>query len=251
MSRSLLGLVALVVLAVASMVLYAAAGRRSDRDAERRGTQFLLGAGNFLVHWLMWLLTPLDRLALRLGLTPDLFNLAGLLAGAASGWLIASGRLAPGGWAIAVGGLCDVMDGRVARARGIASEYGKFIDATLDRFVESFVLLGFVVYLEPFSLGPLAAATALSGSLLVSYSRARGETVGVLCREGLMQRAERLVLLALVCLADAPLSAAAGARRGSAAFFVVCALAVLTLLTAVRRTLWIARRLRAKERGEG
>jgi CDP-diacylglycerol--glycerol-3-phosphate 3-phosphatidyltransferase len=239
----LLVLGGLLAAAVLSMLVYTRAGRRRDADAVVRGSQFLSGAGDFLVHWFLWLLWPLDRAAARFGLGPGFFNLAGLACGALSGGAIATGCLEWGGVAIAAGGVCDLMDGRVARARGVASDYGKFIDATLDRFVEAFVLLGFVVFLAPFRFGPLLAAAALAGSLLVSYARARGETVGVLCREGLMQRAERLVLATLACLGDGPVTGLFGLARGTLALWVVGLIAVATLLTAAHRTLWIARRV--------
>jgi CDP-diacylglycerol--glycerol-3-phosphate 3-phosphatidyltransferase len=232
-------------LALASMAAYAAFGARRDPDAERKGSQFLLGLGDFLVHWLMWLLGPAERASLRLGLTPDFFNFAGLALGAASGLLIAAGRLELGGWAIALGGVADIMDGRIARARKLASPYGTFIDSTLDRFVEVFALLGFVYHLRSFAAGPPLAAAALAGSLLVSYTRARGESLGVTCKEGLMQRAERLVLLFLVCLLDGALARRFAWPPGTAAVWVLGLIAAGTFFTAAHRTVWISRRLRA------
>jgi CDP-diacylglycerol--glycerol-3-phosphate 3-phosphatidyltransferase len=249
MSASLAVLAGLLALVLASMGAYALVGARRDADAVRKGSQFLLGIGDFLVHWLMWLLAPLEAASLRLGLSPDFFNFAGLALGMASGLLIATGRLEPGGWAIALGGVADIMDGRIARARGVVSSYGTFIDSTLDRFVEVFALLGFVYYLRALDTGPLLASAALAGSLLVSYTRARGESVGVLCKEGLMQRAERLVLLFLVCLLDGPLAARFGWPPGTAAVWVLGLIAVGTFFTAAHRTVWIARRLRANARG--
>jgi phosphatidylglycerophosphate synthase len=235
----------ILVLALLSMAAYALTGRRRDADAERKGSVFLLGLGNFLVHWFMWVLQPLERLCLRLGLTPDFFNFAGLLFGLLAGGLIGSGRLELGGWAIALGGICDIMDGRIARALKLASPYGAFIDSTLDRFVEVFVFLGFVFYLRGFEYGPLLAAAAITGSLLVSYARARGESVGVLCKEGLMQRAERLVLTLLVCLCDPALCARMGWQPGSAVMGVLGLITLGTFFTAAHRTLWISQRLRA------
>jgi CDP-diacylglycerol--glycerol-3-phosphate 3-phosphatidyltransferase len=244
---SLLVLAALGAAAFVSMLVYAARGPGEDKDAKTRGTQFLMGGGNFLVHWFLWALAPLDRLAAALRLTPDFFNFSGLCFGALAGVAIGAGQLEWGGWAIALGGVSDIMDGRVARARGLSSDYGKFIDATLDRFVESFALLGFVFFLRGFAYGPLLAAAALAGSLLVPYARARGESVGILCKEGLMQRAERLVLLCLVCLADGALTRALGRPPGSAALLVLALIAVGTLATAAHRTLWIAARLRERD----
>lgn len=247
MSASVAVLLGFLVATAGSMAAYALFGAR-DADAERKGSRFLLGLGDFLVHWLMWVLGPAERASLRLGLTPDFFNFAGLGLGALSGLLIAAGRLELGGWAIALGGVADIMDGRIARGRGLVSTYGTFIDSTLDRFVEVFALLGFVYALRAFPAGPLLAAAAMAGSLLVSYTRARGESVGVMCKEGLMQRAERLVLLFLVCLLDAPLAARFGWPRGTAALWVLALIAAGTLFTAAHRTVWIARRLRAGTR---
>jgi CDP-diacylglycerol---glycerol-3-phosphate 3-phosphatidyltransferase len=234
-----------LAVALASMLVYAVLGRRPDPDAAGKGSTFLLGVGDFLVHWLMWALGPAERLFLRWGLSPDVFNFLGLGFGVLSGLLIGSGRLELGGWAIALGGIADIFDGRIARARGLSSEYGKFIDSTLDRFVEVFAFLGFVHFLWPHPLGPLSAAAAIAGSLLVSYTRARGESVGVLCKEGLMQRGERLVLTILACMVDPPVTSRLGWAPGTTVVWVLGVIALGTFATAVQRTVWISRRLRA------
>jgi CDP-diacylglycerol---glycerol-3-phosphate 3-phosphatidyltransferase len=250
-SASSLGRLALVSalgLAAASMLVYALRGGETDADARRKGATFFLGAGDFLLHWFMWLLFPLERLALRLHLRPDFFNFAGLALGALSGALIAFGRLELGGVGILLGGVCDILDGRLARRMNVDSPYGKFIDSTLDRFVEVFALLGFVFYLRAFPYGALLASAALSGSLLVSYARARGEVVGVLCREGLMQRGERVALLCLACFVDRPLSARLGRPEGFLSLWVLGVIAAASLGTAAYRTAWIARRLREERR---
>ena len=228
------------------MAIYATLGGRPDPDAHRKGAQFLLGAGDFLVHWLMWLLSPAERLFLRLGLRPDVFNFAGLAAGLLSGLLIAGGHLAAGGVAIAAGGICDVLDGRLARALDRDSAYGKFIDSTLDRFVEVFAMLGFIVYLRGWSAGPFLVAAALGGSLLVSYTRARGESLGVTCKEGLMQRGERVVLTCAACLLDGPVTGLLALPPGTTIAWVMGLIAFGTFLTAVHRTYWISKRLRTR-----
>jgi CDP-diacylglycerol--glycerol-3-phosphate 3-phosphatidyltransferase len=232
--------------ALVSTFVFAATGARRDPDAERRGSRFLMGAGDFFVHWFVWALSPLERASMRFGLGPDFFNLAGLLFGLGSGISIAAGRPQAGGWLILLGGVCDVLDGRVARARQLSSAYGAFIDSTLDRFVEAFVFLGFVVSLRGFAFGPLIAAAAVTGSLLVSYARARGESVGVLCKEGLMQRAERLTLTFIACMVDGPLTAACGWPTGTLALWTMAFVAAGTFATAAHRTLWIAARLRER-----
>jgi phosphatidylglycerophosphate synthase len=243
--RVLLGIVAALV---ASMALYAAAGRKADPDATRKGTRFLLGVGDFLVHWFMWLITPLERASLGLGLGPTFFNFAGLASGAAAGLLLSQGRLELGGWAIALGGVCDILDGRIARALKAASPFGKFLDSTLDRFVEAFAFLGFVWYFADRPKAAFAAAAAICGSLLVSYAQARGESVNISGSGGLMQRAERLVLTCVACLFDRPVSAWMGQPTGTLLYGVLVLIAVGAFATAVYRTSWLARKLAGRDR---
>jgi phosphatidylglycerophosphate synthase len=240
---------AFLALALLSMPVYAFLGRRPDPDASRRGSRFLMGMGDFLVHWFMWFLSPAERLFLRLGLRPDTFNFAGLAFGLLAGISIARGDLPLGAWMLTLTSMCDVLDGRIARATHSSSDYGGFLDSTLDRFVESFAFVGFAVYLRHLPLGPAVSTAALAGSLLVSYARARGESLGVTCKEGLMQRAERLVLMILACLLDAVVVGATHHQRGRLVFWALVLIAVGTFITAVHRTAWISTRLRARDSG--
>ena len=247
MTASLAVLLAVFGAAFASMAVYTARGGYRDRDAESKGAQLLFGAGDFLMHWFLWAIGPAERALLGLGVTPDHLNLAGLLLGLASGLLIASLRLEAAGWAIVLAGVCDILDGRIARALKLTSAYGKFIDSTLDRFVETFVFVGFAWYLRATPFGAVLAGAALAASLLVSYAQARGETVGVSGAGGLMQRAERMVLTFLACLFDAPLARFLGIAAGTLVMAMLWIVAVGALATAVHRTVWIARRLKERE----
>jgi len=245
MTPSLYVLAAVLGASLLSMPVFALASRgRPDPDAARKGSSFLLGVGDFLVHWLMWAIGPVERALLRAGAGPDAMNAAGLAFGLLSGVLIASGRLEAGGWAIALAGVADILDGRLARALKLSSPYGKFVDSTLDRFVEAFAFLGFAVYFAERPWGPLVVAAGLGSSLLVSYAQARGETVAVSGSGGLMQRAERLTLQILGCLFDPVLSRALGEPEGTVLFWLLVLTAVGAFATAVHRTVWIARRLR-------
>jgi phosphatidylglycerophosphate synthase len=237
-------LVAVVGLGVLSMFAYAFAGPRRDSDQEGKGAHFFMGLGDFLLHWFMWAINPLVGLSLSLGLTPDFYNYVGLLLGLAGGIFLALGRLEIAGWMIAACGVADILDGRIARSTGVASDYGDFIDSTFDRFVEVFAYLGFAIYLRHTAYGPFLAASAMAGSLVVSYARARGEVLKVLCTGGLMQRGERLVLTCFVCFADPPLVYYRGWAPGTLSSAVLAFLAVTTMITAVHRTYWIAARLR-------
>lgn len=241
---------ALIVLAIAilSIFVYASVGRKQDEDAKDKGTQFIMGVGNFLVHWFMWAIGPIERISLGLGLTPDFFNWTGLVLGAVAGTLFALNHLGWGGVVMLLGGICDVMDGRIARSMKTASTYGAFIDSTLDRFVEVFAFLGLVFLFRDTEWGALLAAAAITGSLLVSYARARGESQGVLCKEGLMQRAERIALLVFAVFFDGPITLSFGWTPGSVVMVVLAIIATGTFVTAFHRTLWIGRRLRERDR---
>jgi len=229
---------------IASMIPYAMNGQRRDADQEGKHGQFLGGVGDFILHWFMWALSPVVRISLRLGLSPDVFNYLGLGFGVASGPLIAAGRLELAGWAIVLSGIADILDGRIARLTGVASNYGDFIDSTFDRFAEAATFLGFAWWLRDTPFGPLGAAAALAGSLIVSYARARGEVLGVMCSGGLMQRGERLVLTALVCLIGPSATRAFHLGPHTLVLGMLWLMAVTTMFTAVWRTIWIARRLR-------
>jgi len=244
-ASSLIVLGTVVAAALVSMGVYALSSRRPDADATGKGAQFFLGFGDFLLHWFLWAIDPLVGFSLRLGLTPDFYNFAGLVLGVVSGVFIARGDLPLGGWAIALGGVCDILDGRIARLTGVASAYGDFVDSTFDRFVEVFAFLGFVVFFRDREAGAFLAAAAMGGSLLVSYTRARGEALNVTCSGGLMHRGERLVITCLVCLVDPALSARLGRPVGTPAEWMLGLMAVTTFVTAAHRTIWISLRLRA------
>jgi CDP-diacylglycerol--glycerol-3-phosphate 3-phosphatidyltransferase len=243
MSTSMIVLLTLLASALVSLIVYARRPRTRDQDAAKRKAQFLSGAGDFVLDWFLWVLSPLVALSLRAGLTPDAYNFLGLAFGAASGVLIGLDHLELGGVAVAAGGICDILDGRLARARGISSHYGEFMDSTLDRFVEAFAFLGLVVFLRGFALGPVFAAAALAGSALVSYTRARGQSLGVDCAGGLARRAERLILVVAACLTDEVISTRLGQPHGTVVLWVLVLLNATAWGTAVYRTAWISRRL--------
>jgi len=238
----LLVLFGLLGLAFVSMPIYAAtaAGRRDALDVDQRGS-FVLG--DFVRSWFYWFVQPVERAALAVGASPTAFNLLGVAFGCAAGALFATGRSNLGGWAVLLGGAADVLDGRIARAQGVDGARGAFLDSTLDRFAEVGAFVGLAVYFQASTPALVAVATALGGSLLVSYARARGESVGIVCKVGVMQRAERLLLVGFGGILDPAVTAAAGWQPGTLLFGLVALVAVGTLGTAAYRTLWIARRL--------
>ena len=225
-----------LVVGLISMPVYAVGRRRRGSDPLTGGDRGSFVLGPFVRNWFYWFIGPVERASLALGLGPLFYNLAGVVWGVLAGLAFASGHHALGGWAVLLGGVADILDGRIARARGVASPRGAFLDSTLDRFAELAAFVGLAVSFQgvPWALG--VVATALGGSLLVSYTRARGESLGVLCKLGVMQRAERLILLGFAGILDP-------AASGTVLLPALALIALGTVGTAIFRTIWISRRL--------
>ena len=148
------------------------------------------------------LLTPLIKTLTRWGIHPNAFTLAGFVFTMVAAAALIEGSLRIGGLLILAGGLCDCIDGNLARAMNKASRFGALFDATIDRYSEFVMFLGILTYfiLRNESLTAIVVFAALCGSIMVSYSRARAESLGFEAQAGLMQRPERIVFLGLGAL---------------------------------------------------
>jgi CDP-diacylglycerol--glycerol-3-phosphate 3-phosphatidyltransferase len=169
------------------------------------------------------------------GISPNGLTLLGLVLNIGAGAIVASGMLLAGGIALLIASAFDMLDGAVARATGKASRFGAFLDSVIDRYCEAVVLIGLIVVLSRTGDTPLviAATAALVGSLLVSYARARAEGLGLDCEVGLLQRPERVIILAIGLIAADYLLAP-----------VIWVLAVVTNITVVQRILHVRGLLR-------
>lgn len=175
-----------------------------------------------------------------LGLTPNMATLIGLLLNALAATILGLGYLRLGGVALVIAGLFDLVDGALARVRNQKTTFGAFFDSTIDRYSEGLTLLGVIVYAlrQPPSAThgwevALAYLAAL-GSLMVSYTRARAEGLGLSLKTGLMARPERVLLLA------------GGLILGGAGWLVwtLLLLAVTSVFTSAQRMVDVARMLR-------
>lgn len=210
-----------------------------DADAAARGGRRILGL--FFRDYWYWLHAPLVRLALRSGASPDALTLAGLAVTLGAGLAFAVGNFGLGGWLIVAGGALDILDGKVARARGITRPAGAFLDSTLDRYGDWALFAGLAV---AYGRGwpQWAALLALGGTFVVSYARARGEGLGVACREGWLQRGERFFFLASAGILT-PIMAYFGVPYAMPMAWVLVLLAVLANVTAAWRLRVLYRQL--------
>jgi phosphatidylglycerophosphate synthase len=167
-------------------------GEKHDREAESRGRSPLMGY--HLRNYFVWVTKPIFALILKTGMPAmaitSLAALLGIMAGAA----IAAGRFAIGGWLFLFSGMFDAMDGRLARLRNEVTPAGAAVDSVLDRYVDTVMLIGLGWYYRE-SWVLLLVLFAMLGTSVVPYIRAKGEGMGVAIKDGVMQRAERMLYL--------------------------------------------------------
>ena len=151
-------------------------------------------------------LDPVVNVLVAFHVSPLLVSLFGLAFSVWGGIVVARGWLLMGGVFLLLAGLCDVLDGDVARRLGKASRFGAFIDSMLDRMSEFVYFGGILMYVVRRPSGfevyePVVIVLALMGSVLTSYARARAEGVGIECKVGVMERPERIALMAIGLMA--------------------------------------------------
>jgi CDP-diacylglycerol--glycerol-3-phosphate 3-phosphatidyltransferase len=153
---------------------------------------------DYLRLWFKWVLDPLGRFFLRLGLTPNMMTGLGLLGNVVGAYFLARGELLTGGILVAVMTPIDGLDGTMARLRGEASDWGAFVDSVSDRYSELIIYGGLLYHFLAIGdvTGGMLTFAAAAGSVLVSYVRARAEGLGYEAKVGLLTRAERYLVLA-------------------------------------------------------
>ncbi|HAV77705.1 MAG TPA: CDP-alcohol phosphatidyltransferase family protein [Anaerolineae bacterium] len=159
---------------------------------------------DYLRLWFKWVLDPLGRLFLWLGLTPNMMTALGVIGNTIGAVYLANGELLTGGILVAVMTPIDALDGTMARLRGEASNWGAYVDSVSDRYSELIIYGGLLYYFlvigEP--TGGMLTFGAAAGSVLVSYVRARAEGLGYEAKVGLLTRAERYLVLAPAMVFD-------------------------------------------------
>src|SRR5207237_7157650 len=188
------------------------------------------------------LVALLLRPAAALCRTPNTLTVIGLLISILTAVVIAQGYLVAGGLLVLFAGIFDMFDGAMARFLNTATTFGAFFDSTLDRYSESIILFGMLVYalqrpdlhdiFWPFAHEQLwmiaVIFIAVVGSLMVSYTKARAEGLGLECKTGLLARPERVVLLAF------------GVLSGTS-IWALALLAIFSQVTAIERVVYVWR----------
>jgi CDP-diacylglycerol--glycerol-3-phosphate 3-phosphatidyltransferase len=142
-----------------------------------------------VARWLRWT-----------GLTANMLTVLGLVLNCLVAVVLAAGHLFWGGVLVLLAGLFDLLDGAMARVTGRITSFGSFLDSTLDRYSEAVLYFGLLVYIlgtGDARLGALLIYATICGSLLVSYARAKAESLGYKLQVGLLARPERIIILAL------------------------------------------------------
>jgi len=185
---------------------------------------------DYLRLWFKWFLDPLGGFFNRLGITPNMMTMLGLIGNSVGAYYLARGEMLTGGILVLLMTPIDALDGTMARLRGEPSDFGAFVDSVTDRYSELIIyggLLYHFLYLgDP--VGGLLVFGAAAGSVLVSYVKARAEGLGYEARGGLLTRAERYLVLAPSLVFNQPLIG-------------LGVIAIFANVTALQR-IWIVRR---------
>lgn len=226
-------------------------------------------------HGIYKVIDPFVKLLIKMGLTPNAVTTIGFLlnVGVAVLFVIGAERTIRDdhsyvGWAgalILFAGLFDMLDGQVARLGNMSSSFGALYDSVLDRYSELVMFLGICYYLvgQHYFLSSLFAFIALIGSMMVSYTRARAEGLGIECKDGLMQRPERVITIGVSALACGITSEYIGGNHKwyipGVSFHVletmsiftipIALMAVMTNITAVKRLLGAKKTLDKRDHG--
>jgi CDP-diacylglycerol---glycerol-3-phosphate 3-phosphatidyltransferase len=190
----------------------------------------------YLKAWILAALRPLAWFFIRMGFGPDWLTLMGLMMNLGATVAFAKGSLRWGAAIMLLAGICDILDGQVAREGRKETKFGALLDSTTDRYSEIFLYFGIGAYLigRDAWLASSILFFALSGSLMVSYVRARAEGLGEDCKVGFMQRPERIVALAL-----------GGLYGHEGLILALVILAVTTNFTVIERLAYIRNKLKS------
>jgi CDP-diacylglycerol---glycerol-3-phosphate 3-phosphatidyltransferase len=188
---------------------------------------------DYLRLWFKWVLDPLGGFFNRIGVTPNMMTMLGLIGNSVGAYYLARGEMLTGGIFVLLMTPIDALDGTMARLRGESSDFGAFVDSVTDRYSELIIYGGLLYHFltvgDP--LGGMLVFGAAAGSVLVSYIKARAEGLGYEAKVGLLTRAERYLVLAPSLVLNIP-------------FWGLLIIAVFANFTALQRIWYVRKRVR-------
>ena len=186
-------------------------------------------------------LQPIATGLVKVGFTPTVVTILGLVITVAGAFFIAGGMLVTGALVAAFGVFLDALDGPVARAKGMVSDRGAFVDTMSDRFGEIAIWIGLAIYISAAPVGAgdlILCLVALAFSLLIPYVRAKAESWGAEGKGGWMGRAERMILALIgIGVAGIGINSDWGEVVLYGMLWVFVVLTGLTVLQRMRKTL--------------
>lgn len=216
-------------------------GHKSNVFARRKTVAFRMDTNGFAVEIRKLLVSKYYRVLednlrplLRSRISPNTITICALVLSLISAFFFSRGMIMAGGIFLFIAGILDTIDGLIARLKGQTSLYGALLDSTLDRYSEFFIFFGLLIYFRDdwiFSVIMLG----LLGSVMVSYIKARAQSLGQTRTVGLMQRPERFAIIIFGALLNAPVSLLLPDYPDSIFKFFLILLAVLTNFTALKR----------------
>jgi CDP-diacylglycerol--glycerol-3-phosphate 3-phosphatidyltransferase len=195
---------------------------------------------DYLKKGALRVIEPAISFLARNNVTPNTITTVGTLLTVAAGVVYATGHIMTAGWIMAVTAFFDVVDGEVARRTGRSTVFGAFYDSTLDRVADGALMAGLTVF---YATNPVhhnlymmvVCLLGIIGTFLVSYTRARAESLGIDAKVGVMQRPERIVLL------SAPQALFGLFWNGWVLIAIIILLTVTAWITAVQRIAFVHR----------
>lgn len=193
---------------------------------------------DWITNGYLRLIDPVANWLVKRGVHPNTITIVGTLCTVTGGVIYGTGHIRTGGFFLGITALFDVLDGTVARRSNKSSMFGAFLDSTLDRLADGFVLGGLAVFYATSQIHGsvplmLTALLGLVGAFLTSYTRARAESLGLDAKVGLLQRPERVVLL------SAPQALFGLVLDGWVLAIIVVILAATAWITVIQRVAYV------------
>jgi CDP-diacylglycerol--glycerol-3-phosphate 3-phosphatidyltransferase len=189
---------------------------------------------DYMRGWFKGIVDPLGAFFNRIGVTPNMMTMLGLVGNIVGAWFLSQGNMFLGGVFVLVCTPFDALDGTMARLRGEANEFGAFVDSVTDRYSELFILGGLLYYFTTHNdhVSTIAVYMAAAGSVLVSYVKARADSLKFDANVGILTRMERYLVIAPLLLFNLP----------AVAVWIVAVLANVTALQRIWRVRQQARK---------